>query len=108
MLYAPTSDRAMKFVEPSPFADPDIAARKLVELANGIEAAQDGRIYIERVNVTFLAVVDFQPGIGAQLRWVGYGGMRSGELSHGLQSKVFASFSWQFKIAGLLLASAFR
>ena len=47
MLYAPTSDRAMKFVEPSPFADPDIAARKLVELANGIEAAQDGRIYTD-------------------------------------------------------------
>jgi hypothetical protein len=38
----------MKFVEPRPFADPDIAARKLVEIANGNEAVQDGRIYIER------------------------------------------------------------
>ena len=33
----------MKFVEPSPFNDPDAAARKLVEIANTIEPAQDGR-----------------------------------------------------------------
>jgi hypothetical protein len=44
----------MKFVEPSQFADPDVAARKLVEIANGIEAVQDGRIYIERINAAFL------------------------------------------------------
>jgi hypothetical protein len=44
----------MKFVEPSQFADPNIAARKPVEIANGIEAVQDGRIYIELVNSAFL------------------------------------------------------
>jgi hypothetical protein len=33
----------MKFIEPRPSADPDIAARKLVEIANGIETVQDGR-----------------------------------------------------------------
>jgi hypothetical protein len=33
----------MKFVEPSPFNDPDAAARKLVDIANTIEPAQDGR-----------------------------------------------------------------
>jgi hypothetical protein len=32
----------MKFVERRPFADPDIGARKIVEIANGIEAVQDG------------------------------------------------------------------
>ena len=57
----------MKFVETHPFANPDIAARKLVEIANGIEAAQDGRIYIERVNAPFLAAGgtgdDFRAGI---------------------------------------------
>jgi hypothetical protein len=37
----------MKFVEPSQFADPDVAARKLVEIANVTEAVQDGRIYID-------------------------------------------------------------
>jgi hypothetical protein len=40
----------MKFVEPRPFANADVAARKLIEIANGIEAVQDGRIHIERVN----------------------------------------------------------
>jgi hypothetical protein len=37
----------MKFIEPLPFTDPNVAARKLVEIANAVEAAQDGRIYIE-------------------------------------------------------------
>ena len=44
----------MKFVEPSPFNDPEAAARKLVEIANTIEPAQEGRIYIELVNAAFL------------------------------------------------------
>ena len=38
----------MRFVEQKPFSDPDVAARKLVEIANGVEALQDGRIYVER------------------------------------------------------------
>jgi len=37
----------MKFIEPRPFADPEVAARKLIELANAFEPVQDGRIYIE-------------------------------------------------------------
>jgi hypothetical protein len=37
----------MKFVEPRPFADPDVAARKLVEIASTIEPVRNGRIYIE-------------------------------------------------------------
>ena len=44
----------MKFVEPNPFNDPDAAARKLLEIANATESAQDGRIYIELVNAAFL------------------------------------------------------
>lgn len=34
----------MKFTADRPFADADKAARKLVEIANGVEAVQDGRI----------------------------------------------------------------
>jgi hypothetical protein len=30
-------------------ADADVVARKLVEIANGVEPGQDGRICIERV-----------------------------------------------------------
>ena len=42
-----------------PFADPDAAARKIVEIANGV-----GRIYIERVNEPFLLA----GGSGEQFR----------------------------------------
>ena len=33
-----------------PFADPETAARKLLEIANATEAVQDGRIHIEKIN----------------------------------------------------------
>ena len=56
-----------KFAADRPLADPDAAARKIVEIANGVEAVQDGRIYIERVNALFLAAGgtgdDFRAGI---------------------------------------------
>jgi len=45
-----------KFVAERLLADPDAAARKLVEIANAAEAVQDGRIHIELVNSAFLAV----------------------------------------------------
>jgi hypothetical protein len=44
----------MKFVELSHFTDPDAAARKLVKIANAVEAVQDGRIFIELINGPFL------------------------------------------------------
>jgi hypothetical protein len=44
----------MKFVEKSHFTDPDAAARKLVAIANTVEGVQDGRIYIELINIPFL------------------------------------------------------
>jgi hypothetical protein len=57
----------MKFGERRPFANPDLAARKLIEIANSVEAMQDGRIYIERVNAPFLvaggSADDFRTGI---------------------------------------------
>ena len=56
-----------KFVDDHPFADRDAAARKIIEIANDVEAVQNGRIYIERVNAPFLAVGgtgdDFRAGI---------------------------------------------
>ena len=44
----------MKFVGDRPLADPTVAARKLLEIANATEAVQDGRIYIETINGQFL------------------------------------------------------
>jgi hypothetical protein len=45
----------MKFATERPFSDPEKAARKLVEIANSIEAAQDSRIFIELINWPFLS-----------------------------------------------------
>jgi hypothetical protein len=43
-----------KFVQPRPYADPEAAARKIVELAHAFEPIQDGRIYIEKINAPML------------------------------------------------------
>ena len=44
----------MKFAADRPYSDPEKAARKIVEIANSVEAVQDGRIYIELINGPFL------------------------------------------------------
>jgi hypothetical protein len=44
----------MKLATERPFANPETAGRKLVELAKSIEAVQDGRIHIEKINAPFL------------------------------------------------------
>jgi hypothetical protein len=44
----------MKFATEQLFTDLEKAARKLVEIANSVEAVQDGRIYIELINTPFL------------------------------------------------------
>ena len=51
---SPSQREPMKFVESNAFTDPDAAGRKLLEIANAIEPAQDGRIYIELINAAFL------------------------------------------------------
>jgi len=40
----------MKFVADRSFADPEAAARKLMEIANSVKPVQDGRIHIEKIN----------------------------------------------------------
>ena len=44
----------MKFIADRPLADPEIAARKILEIANTVEPIQDGRIHIEKINGPFL------------------------------------------------------
>ena len=44
----------MKFATTRPYADPEAAARKLIEIANSVEAVQDGRIFIELLNGSFV------------------------------------------------------
>ena len=45
----------MKLMSERPYSDPEIAARKLIELAMSVEAVQDGRIHIEEINGPFLS-----------------------------------------------------
>jgi hypothetical protein len=44
----------MKFTADRPYSDPQKAARKILEIANGVEPVQDGRIHIEKINGPFL------------------------------------------------------
>ena len=39
-----------KFTADRPYTDPEKAARKLLEIANAVEAVHDGRIHIEKIN----------------------------------------------------------
>jgi hypothetical protein len=64
-----------KFAIDRPFPDSDLAARRLVEIANASEAVQDGRIYIERVNGAFVEAGGkpdrTAPRWPARSRWAG-------------------------------------
>jgi hypothetical protein len=54
----------------SPLVDPDAAARKLIEIANSVQAGQDGRIHIEKINGLFLYEFTGSPteyGVGLKL-----------------------------------------
>jgi hypothetical protein len=55
----------MKYAEPRPFADPEKAARKLLEIANATEAVQDGRIYIETINGIHIRAAKTAVGVGS-------------------------------------------
>jgi hypothetical protein len=60
----------MKFVGDRPYADPEAAARKLLEIANSVEAVQDGRIFIELINRPFLFELKGTPAeYGAGLKF---------------------------------------
>jgi hypothetical protein len=52
----------MKFATARPYADPEAAARKLIEIANSVEAVQDGRIHIELINAPMLFEHKATPG----------------------------------------------
>jgi hypothetical protein len=39
-----------KFVQPRPFADPDAAARKIMEIAKGLPVYMDGPLLTEKLN----------------------------------------------------------
>jgi hypothetical protein len=44
----------VKYAATRPYADPEKAVRKLLEIPNTVKAVQDGRIHIEKINGPFL------------------------------------------------------
>lgn len=44
----------MKYAENRRYADPEVAARELIEIAAAVEPVQDGRIHIEKINAPFM------------------------------------------------------
>ena len=44
----------MKYSEARPYADPERAARRIVEIASTVEPVQDGRLHVELINSPFL------------------------------------------------------
>lgn len=44
----------MKYADKRRYADPEVAARELMEIAAAIEAVQGGRIHIEKINAQFM------------------------------------------------------
>jgi hypothetical protein len=57
----------MKLAEDRPYANPEAAARKLIELANAVEAVQDGRIHIELLDTPMLFELKATPVDRSQL-----------------------------------------
>ncbi|MCP3395282.1 hypothetical protein NLM27_41865 [Bradyrhizobium sp. CCGB12] len=43
-----------KFAAARPYADPEAAARQIIQLAASTEPVQDGRVHIEKINAPFL------------------------------------------------------
>jgi|SRR5690242_10066452 hypothetical protein len=96
-----------KFVETRAYADPEIAARKLLELANAVEAVQDGRIHIEKIKGPFIyqlkgTPAEYKAGLDLWLRESGtyvkvvcrkgpHGATRSARREHVFQMISLAS-----------------
>jgi hypothetical protein len=51
----------MKLTNDRPFADPEKAARRLMQHAHAFEVVQDGRIYIEKVNGRSCTSIEAHP-----------------------------------------------
>jgi len=58
----------MKFKEDRPLADPETAERKLLELANAVEADHAGRLAVEVINRQFRAAGGSYKEYGAAVK----------------------------------------
>jgi hypothetical protein len=58
----------VKYVPTRPFADPEAAARRLMEIVNSVEPVRDSRIHIEKINGPFLRGGGLPAEYGAGLK----------------------------------------
>jgi hypothetical protein len=76
----------MKYASPRPYADPEKAARRILEIANAVEPIQ-GRIHIEKINEPFLfrdrgSPVEYGAGIKLAIERGWLKMHESGDLRH--------------------------
>jgi hypothetical protein len=57
----------LKYAEARSYADPEAAARRVIEIANSIEPSPEGRIFIEKINYPML----FKDGAAPAEYWAG-------------------------------------
>lgn len=61
----------MKFVDDRPYAKPEAAGKRLLELANSLTLRADGWVYVEKVNGPFLFQDKARPAeYGAGIAWL--------------------------------------
>jgi hypothetical protein len=51
-----------KFIDARPYADPEAAARKIMEIAKGLGDVWDGRLFTEKLNFPMLSEFGASPG----------------------------------------------
>jgi hypothetical protein len=61
----------MKYVEERPYAKPEAAGKRLLEIASTVDASDKGRIFVEKVNGPFLFEDKASPAeYGAGMKWL--------------------------------------
>jgi hypothetical protein len=72
----------VRYIEPTPFSDPEKAARKLIEITNAAESVQDQRVHIELINAPFLRAGGSPDEYRAGLeRAIAYGSTNPGKFT---------------------------
>jgi hypothetical protein len=66
----------MKYATERLYSDPEKAARRILEIANTVEAIQDGRIHVEKINGPFLfrdggSPAEYAPACSSRSRTAG-------------------------------------
>jgi hypothetical protein len=75
-----------RFIRPRAYADPEAAARKIMEIANGLGDVWDGRLFVEKLNWAMLhdfgaSPAEWRAGIDRAVESGCYGRMRAARIT---------------------------